>query len=227
MSIPTNFNFSIATLIVISILCFVIAGFLIIRYIRQDQRTHDTLFFISAMVIFGLKYVFQCLWYVLPDPAVNQLVNTFVTMFIIIAAFLLTTFFFSIYFKESKKKFQIILVVTAIIASIICVLLVLNVFPQTLLQGTGVASEYRFDYGDEVIIISFLYLIPVTFINFGLFLLISIRKYEGRLRLKSVLMAVGLLTWVIAEILGPYSIFYILSIISLFIILIGFVLKKE
>ena len=97
--------------------------------------------------------------------------------------------------------------------------------PQTIL--TTAPGEYRYDFGEVVVLISLIYSLPATAINFVLFLYISIKKYEGRLRLKSVLMAIGLLIWVLAELLGPFTVFYIMDMGALFVILIGFVLKKE
>ncbi|NHI93849.1 MAG: hypothetical protein EAX96_15280 [Candidatus Lokiarchaeota archaeon] len=223
MQIPVDFHLSIITLLVISILCFLIAAYLLIKYINQDPRTHDTLYFISAMFVFGIRFILQVLWYSISDPILNQLINASVTILIVVAAFLITTFFFSIYFKENPKRFQIILAITIVLVIIICIIVAIS--PQSLMITT--AGEYRYEYGDIIIIIALVYLIPATFINFGLFLYISIKKYEGRLRLKSILMAIGLIIWVIAELLGPWSIFYMMDMAALFIILIGFILKKE
>ena len=223
MQIPPEFNLSIGTLIVISILCLIIAAYLIIKYIRQDPRTHDTLYFISAMIIFGVRFILQVLWYIMSDPFVNQTINLFVTILIIVGAFLLTTFFFSIYFKETPQRFYIILGITIVIVIILCVIVAIS--PQSIL--TTAPGEYRYDFGDIVILISFIYLIPATVANFVLFLYISIKKYEDRLRLKSVLMAVGLIIWTFAELLGPFTVFYIMDMGALIVILIGFILKKE
>ena len=231
MQIPPQFQLSIATLIIISILCFIIAVFLIIKYIRQDPRTHDTLYFISAMVVFGVRFILQVLWYTFNIPLVNQTINLFVTILIIVGTFLLTTFFFSIYFKENPQRFHIILGVTIAIAATICILLALGIFQQALyadpITGLPAVGEYRYDFGLDLVLISFAYLLPATGINFGLFLYISYKKYEGKLRLKSVLMAVGLIIWMIAELLGPYTVYYIMDMGALVVILIGFVLKKE
>jgi len=152
-------------------------------------------------------------------------------MCIVIGAFLITTFFFSIYFKENPDRFKIILGVTIAIAATICVLLALTIFPQSLyidpVTLVPAAGEYRFEYGLEIVLILAFYLVPATSINFGLFLYISIKKYDGKLRLKSVLMAIGLILWVIAEMLGPFTIWYIMNSSALVIIVIGFLLKKE
>ncbi len=230
MAVPREFDFSITTLIVISILCFIIAGYLIVKYLKQEPRTPDTLYFISAMIVFGVRFIFQTLWYIIPDPVLNKIVNAITVICIIIAAFLITTFFFSIYFKETPQRFKIVLGLTTASVIVFCALLIIFIDSQVIYQEEIMApilGEYRYDYGELIVLISFVYLVPASFINFGLFLYISLKKYDGRLRLKSVLMASGLIAWVIAELLGPYTWFYIMNVGALFVILVGFLLPKE
>lgn len=212
-------------LIVVSSICFSIAIALTVQFVRKKDKAKEVLYLITSMICVGIEFFFLMLWYGLPNPTWNQVVNKIATILMTCTVFFLTTFFFSIYFAEKKKVFHCVLAVTLTYVIVICALLAFDI-----LQQAPIGADVRYEYQEDTMIILFLYFFPTLIVNYVLFMWISLKKYVGRLRTKSLLMGTGLLVWLFAEIVGADMIgwlAYVIYAVALLTILVGFLLKKE
>jgi len=208
-------------------LLLAIGVYLLQKYMRQEKKMHETLLFSFAMFSVTFRWAFTFLWYTVTDPFLNQLVNMGITLSMLFGVFLLTTFFFHVFFySENPRIFKLILAIS-LSCAIMLAFMFAFVFTQQPITG---GIDFRYEYTEDALIILFLYLFPVMITAYVLFLGVSMWKFKGRIRTKSLMMGFGLLIWLFAEIAGSelLGIFaYIIYAGSLAIVLAGFLIKKD